>query len=105
MTIQDRLKRSNISYVQLQPLQFVYLFFSGAVAITAMVLPGISGSSIPLIAGVYLPTIQAVHNLMALQLNVLRVCAHWDLVCWPASASPSARSARRCRITAAQWCG
>lgn len=71
MTIQDRLKRSNISYVQLQPLQFVYLFFSGAVAITAMVLPGISGSSILLIAGVYLPTIQAVHNLMALQLNVL----------------------------------
>lgn len=71
MTIQDRLKRSNISYAQLQPLQFVCLFFSGAVAITAMVLPGISGSSILLIAGVYLPTIQAVHNLMALQLNVL----------------------------------
>ena len=60
-----------ISYAQLQPLQFVYLFFSGAVAITAMVLPGISGSSILLIAGVYLPTIQAVHSLMGLQLNVL----------------------------------
>lgn len=60
-----------INYAQLQPLQFVYLFFSGAVAITAMVLPGISGSSILLIAGVYLPTIQAVHSLMRFQLSVL----------------------------------
>lgn len=34
-------------------------------------LPGISGSSILLIAGVYLPTIQAVHSLMGLQLAVL----------------------------------
>ncbi len=40
-------------------------------AITAMVLPGISGSSILLIAGVYLPTIQAVHSLMGLHLAVL----------------------------------
>ena len=60
-----------LHYAQLQPLQFVYLFFSGAVAITAMVLPGISGSSVLLIAGVYLPTIQAVHSLLALQFNVL----------------------------------
>ncbi len=60
-----------INYAQLQPLQFVYLFFSGVVAITAMVLPGISGSSILLIAGVYLPTIQAVHSLMRLELGVL----------------------------------
>lgn len=60
----------NVDYTHLQPLQFVYLFLSGAVAITAMVLPGISGSSVLLIAGVYLPTIQAVHSLMKLQLSV-----------------------------------
>ena len=59
-----------LNYAQLQPLQFGYLFLCGAVAITAMVLPGISGSSILLIAGVYLPTIQAVHSLMGLQLAV-----------------------------------
>ena len=41
--------------IALSPLQFGYLFLSGAVTITAMVLPGISGSSILLIAGVYLP--------------------------------------------------
>lgn len=61
----------SFSYAHLQPLQFGYLFLSGAAAITAMVLPGISGSSILLIAGVYLPTIQAVHSLMGLQLAVL----------------------------------
>ena len=60
-----------INYAQLRPWQFLYLFFSGAVAITAMVLPGISGSSILLIAGVYLPTIQAVHSLLGMQLAVL----------------------------------
>lgn len=57
-----------INYAQLQPLQFGWIFLSGAVAITAMVLPGISGSSVLLIAGVYLPTIQAVHSLLGLQL-------------------------------------
>lgn len=61
----------SIQYEQLQPLQFAYLFLSGAVAITAMVLPGISGSSVLLIAGVYLPTIQAVHSLLKFQLAVL----------------------------------
>ena len=60
----------SVNYAQLSPLQFVYLFLSGAVAITAMVLPGISGSSVLLIAGVYLPTIQAVHSLLRMQLAV-----------------------------------
>lgn len=60
-----------IRYDQLQPLQYLYLFASGAVAITAMVLPGISGSSVLLIAGVYLPTIQAVHALLGFDLAVL----------------------------------
>lgn len=41
----------NVNYAQLSPVQLIYLFLSGAVAITAMVLPGISGSSILLIAG------------------------------------------------------
>lgn len=58
-------------YAQLSPVQLLYLFGAGAVAITAMVLPGISGSSILLIAGVYLPTIQAVHGLLQLQFAVL----------------------------------
>ena len=66
----------SVNYAQLTPLQFGYLFLSGAVAITAMVLPGISGSSILLIAGVYLPTIQAVHSFLQLRLEVVpALCA------------------------------
>lgn len=61
----------SVSYAHLSPLQFGYLFLSGAVAITAMVLPGISGSSILLIAGVYLPTIQAIHSFLRLQLEAV----------------------------------
>ena len=48
-----------------------YLFLSGAVAITAMVLPGISGSSILLIAGVYLPVIQAIRQFLHLDMQVV----------------------------------
>ena len=48
-----------------------YLFLSGAVTITAMVLPGISGSSILLIAGVYLPVIQAIRQFLHLDLHVV----------------------------------
>ena len=47
-----------------------YIFLSGAVAITAMVLPGISGSTILLIAGVYLPAIQAVRAFLGFDLSV-----------------------------------
>ena len=48
-----------------------YVFLSGAVAITAMVLPGISGSTILLIAGVYLPAIQAIKALLGLDFSVI----------------------------------
>ena len=48
-----------------------YIFVSGAVAITAMVLPGISGSTILLIAGVYLPAIGAIKAFLGLDLSVM----------------------------------
>lgn len=47
-----------------------FIFVSGAVAITAMVLPGISGSTILLISGVYLPAIEAVKAFMGLDFSV-----------------------------------
>jgi len=52
-------------------MQMLYIFISGAVAITAMVLPGISGSTMLLISGVYLPTISALRQIMGLRLSVL----------------------------------
>lgn len=60
-----------VDMTNIQALDAVYLFLAGAVAITAMVLPGISGSSILLIAGVYLPVIQAIRQLLYLDLRVV----------------------------------
>ena len=60
-----------LDYTALEPLQYGYLFLSGALAISAMVLPGISGSSLLLIMGVYLPTVNAVHSLLHLNLAAL----------------------------------
>jgi len=60
-----------LDFLQLQPLHYVYIFLSGMVAITAMVLPGISGSTVLLIAGVYLPAIQALKQFMGFRFAVL----------------------------------
>ncbi len=42
----------------------VYLFLAGAIAISAMVLPGISGSTLLLIMGIYLPIINGIKNIL-----------------------------------------
>ena len=42
----------------------VYLFLAGAVAISAMVLPGISGSTLLLIMGIYLPIINGIKEIL-----------------------------------------
>lgn len=60
-----------VDMAHLQAPDAAYLFLAGEVAITAMVLPGISGSSILLIAGVYLPVIQAIRQFLHLDLQVL----------------------------------
>lgn len=52
---------------------YIFLFLSGAAAVSAMVLPGISGSTIMLILGVYLPIINAVKDLLHLELSSLKI--------------------------------
>lgn len=42
----------------------IYLFFAGAIAISAMVLPGISGSTLLLIMGIYLPIINGIKDIL-----------------------------------------
>lgn len=42
----------------------VYVFLAGAVAISAMVLPGISGSTLLLIMGLYLPIVSAIKDIL-----------------------------------------
>lgn len=44
----------------------LYIFIAGAIAITAMVLPGISGSTLLLIFGLYLPIVTAVKEFLHL---------------------------------------
>lgn len=47
----------------------VYLLIAGMVAISAMVLPGISGSTLLLIFGLYVPVMQAVKGILTFQLQ------------------------------------
>lgn len=47
----------------------VYVFFSGMIAISAMVLPGISGSTLLLILGLYTSVISAVKEVLTLNLT------------------------------------
>ena len=45
----------SIKYDNLNLVFILYIFISGLIAISAMVLPGISGSTILLIFGLYVP--------------------------------------------------
>jgi putative membrane protein len=58
-----------IDYLHQSFWQYGYLFLSGICAISAMLLPGISGSTLLLILGVYVPTIQAVKECMQMHLQ------------------------------------
>ncbi len=52
---------------------YLYAFLVGAVAICAMVLPGISGSTLLLIFGLYIPIIGGIHDLMKLNFHMLPI--------------------------------
>ncbi len=54
----------------LNAISYVYLFFSGLVAVSAMLLPGISGSAILMIFGVYFLIIDSVHSFLTLDFSV-----------------------------------
>ncbi len=59
----------NISFVDgLHGWEYLYVFVTGFVSISAMILPGLSGSTVMLIMGVYIPAIAAAHE--AVHLNI-----------------------------------
>lgn len=62
---------SGVDYLDLSVGEGIYLFLAGALAITAMVLPGISGSTLLLIFGVYVPTLHALRGLLAGDISAL----------------------------------
>lgn len=49
----------------------LYLFIAGAIAISAMFLPGISGSTVLLVFGAYLPVLSGVKEILHLNFSVL----------------------------------
>ena len=51
----------------------LYLFFTGIVAIAAMVVPGISGSTILLIFGLYVPIITSINEFLHFNFKVLPI--------------------------------
>ena len=59
----------NISINNLNIVTIIYIFLSGALAISAMILPGISGSTILLIFGLYIPIMNKVKDLIHLDFN------------------------------------
>lgn len=53
---------SDVNLAEITPALIIFLFLAAIVAICAMVLPGISGSTILLIMGIYVPMISAVSS-------------------------------------------
>jgi putative membrane protein len=49
----------------------IYIFLTGAIAITAMVLPGISGSTLLLLFGLYMPIMTCVKKVLSFNFNYL----------------------------------
>ena len=49
----------------------IYIFLTGGIAITAMVLPGISGSTLLLIFGLYMPIMTCVKKVLSFNFNYL----------------------------------
>ena len=62
---------SSMDLGNLNPKLAVYVFAAGAIAISAMVLPGISGSTLLLIMGLYLPVVTAIKNILHLDFSAL----------------------------------
>ncbi|MEG0249781.1 MAG: DUF368 domain-containing protein [Peptostreptococcus sp.] len=60
----------NMELSNLNFLEYIYIFFTGMIAISAMVLPGISGSTLLLIFGVYIPVINALNQLLRFDFSV-----------------------------------
>lgn len=61
----------SVKHDKLNLLFIVYIFISGIVSVSAMVLPGISGSTILLIFGLYAPILNAIKQLIKLNFDYL----------------------------------
>lgn len=63
----------NVDTSNLTPMTALYVFICAGVAITAMVLPGVSGSTLLLIFGLYAPIMDAIKNLLHFNFSYLPI--------------------------------
>lgn len=73
ITYLNRVVGNNFSIDSLNIGTILYVFLAGVVAISAMILPGISGSTILLIFGVYIPIITKIKELLNFNFSVLPI--------------------------------
>ena len=64
---------SNVDLTNLNPLLCLYVFMAGVIAISAMVVPGISGSTLLLIFGLYVPIITSISEFLHFNFKVLPI--------------------------------
>ncbi len=62
---------NNIDFGNLKLGMYLYIFMAGAVAICAMILPGISGSTLLLIFGLYMPIISSIKEILGFNFKML----------------------------------
>lgn len=60
-------------------LKYLYIFIAGAIAICAMILPGISGSTLMLIFGLYVPIITGIKDLLHLDFHAVPLLVTFGL--------------------------
>lgn len=70
---------SGFNVENLGPAMYLYIFAAGAAAVSAMVLPGISGSTIILIMGLYMPVINGIRDLLHLDFHALPILIAFGL--------------------------
>ena len=63
----------NINIANPNLFTYFYCFVAGSIAITAMILPGISGSTLLLVFGLYIPIMNAVKEVIHLNLSSLPI--------------------------------
>lgn len=64
---------TSVDLSKLEPGLVIYVFLAAMIAISAMVLPGISGSTMLLIFGLYMPIISAIKSVMGFNLSYIPI--------------------------------
>lgn len=73
ITYLNRSNNSNFDLDLFNISTIIYVFFAGSLAISAMILPGISGSTILLIFGLYIPIVTRIKELLQFNFKVLPI--------------------------------